>query len=174
MKCLLLFLFVSFIFFGSASKASATGITKVNTSSGSDYTGASSSSLAVSAASLTTGNFIVVGLRFYNPGNNITVTSITDTAGNTYTKATGRQGTYTTTRGETWYAKNTTANGSNVVTVHTSSAVQYWGVVTTQYSGIDTSSPLDTTATGDKFVFYNDTCYNKDKYNGKNALSHPA
>jgi hypothetical protein len=133
--------------FNTQTPGSGSSITLVNTSQGSDYSGGSSTNLAVTAASLTAGNFIVVGTRTYTGEK--TVTSVTDTAGNTYYKASGRQATYTTTRTEIWYAYNVLGNASNTVTVNMSAGVQYWGVVTAQYSGISKISPLDTTVSGD-------------------------
>lgn len=135
----------SFLFMGS-SKADA-AITLINTSKVSDYTGTLASSIALPATSLTTGNFIVVATRWLP--NSSTITSITDTAGNTYVKAIGRTATSSGTRVEMWYAYNVTGNASNVVTITPSVNVQYYGVVASQYSGIKTAAaPLDTTAVG--------------------------
>lgn len=95
------------------------------------------------ATSLTAGNLIVVLVRA-NTSTNPFVSSITDTAGNTYTRISNLSGGGDTS--ELWYAKNTSGNGSNVVTVTFNGTYATWSGSTAQYSGCDTSSPLDATA----------------------------
>lgn len=124
-------------------------ITKINTQHGSNYVAAWFNALTTSAQSLTTGNFVVVGVRFYVPETEYIVNSVTDTAGNTYVKAIGRKTAYDSCRNELWYTYNATGNASNVITANISGNVQYWGVVAVQYSGILTTDPLDVTAIGD-------------------------
>ena len=75
-----------------------------------------------------------------------TISSVTDSGGNTYTRAVGP----TTTTGlqqVIYYAKNI-AGGGNTVTVKFSQAASYPDVRILEYSGLDTSSPLDVTAAG--------------------------
>jgi len=72
------------------------------------------------------------------------VSSITDTRGNTYTQA-GTMVTGTGLRQALYYAKNIAA-GSNTVTVAFNQAAAFVDVRILEYSGLDTSSPLDVTA----------------------------
>lgn len=120
-------------------------IAYVNSGTGRDYSGPSSAALTAAATSLTAGNAIIVGARWFDPTNTITVSSVTDTAGNTY-----GAGPATLTSGSEqlaiWFALNVSGHASNVVSMNLSAAVQYWGVVTAQYSGLATSSAYDTTA----------------------------
>jgi outer membrane protein assembly factor BamB len=76
-----------------------------------------------------------------------TITSVTDSAGNTYqlaaplTRGTGMSQAI-------YYAKNikSAAAGANTVTVQFAGAVPFADVRVAEYSGLDTSNPLDTTA----------------------------
>lgn len=111
------------------------------------FTDGPASSYAFPATSLTAGNLIVVGLRATR-GSSI-ISSISDTAGNTYSQAgAGTQDAGGGTQLELWYAKNVSGNASNIVTVTLAASIQFIAGVTGQYSGIDTSSPLDTSAVG--------------------------
>jgi hypothetical protein len=81
--------------------------------------------------------------------SSVTVSSITDSKGNSYTLAAGP--TVYSSFGVTssiYYAKNivAAAAGANTVTVTFSAAVPYPDVRIAEYSGISTSSPLDVTA----------------------------
>ena len=104
----------------------------------------SSNTIQIPATSLTSGNLIVIGIRY----NSSTATcSISDTAGNTYTQA----GSYIlngTDRISMWYAKNTIGNANNVVTVSLSVSCTYRYASSIQVSGLDIINPLDTTASG--------------------------
>jgi len=100
--------------------------------------------IAAPAANHTTGNLLVVFVGFYS--TSVTVSSIGDTAGNTYTKITSIKDSYSTI--ECWYAKNITGNANNVVTATFSASVTYRGITVDQYSGCDTSAPLDQYNTG--------------------------
>jgi hypothetical protein len=122
-------------------------IAYVNSGTGRDYSGPSSAALTAAATSLTTGNAIIVGARFYDPTGTVTVSSVTDTAGNTYIQGPPKFASGTGEHLVIWHALNVTGHASNVVSVNLSAAVQFWGVVTAQYSGIATSSAYDTTAT---------------------------
>jgi len=88
-------------------------------------------------------NVVAVG---FNDGTT-TITSVTDSAGNSYQLAAPL------TRGSglsqaVYYAKNIKAAtaGSNVVTVQFSGAAAFPDVRVAEYAGLDTVSPLDTTA----------------------------
>lgn len=105
----------------------------------------SGTDVAFDATSLTAGNLIAVEIRW--SGSGITITSITDTAGNTYVQAgtdidTVALGAHVAL----WYAQNTAGNGSNIVTIHFSGGGGSGVYVTNaQYSGLATSNALDTT-----------------------------
>jgi hypothetical protein len=72
------------------------------------------------------------------------VSSVTDTRGNTYSPAVGTT-SGTGLRQVIYYAKNI-AGGSNTVTVTFNQGPTYPDVRILEYSGLDTSSPLDVTA----------------------------
>ncbi len=106
------------------------------------------SSISTPATSVTAGNFIVVGVTYFKESGQ-SINTVRDNAsggGNSYTRAT------TVTAGnpgyvnEIWYAKDIKGNNSNVITVTFSSSVRYLSLTAAEYSGIDTVSPLDTTA----------------------------
>jgi hypothetical protein len=91
------------------------------------------------------GDLNVVAVGFNDTTS--TITSVTDSAGNVYQLAAPL------TRGSglsqaIYYAKNikAAAAGSNVVTVQFSGAAAYPDVRVAEYSGLDTVSPFDTTA----------------------------
>ena len=72
------------------------------------------------------------------------ISSVTDSNGNTYTRAVGP----TTTTGlqqSIYYAKNI-AGGSNTVTVKFNQSASYPNVNVTEYNGLNTSNPLDVSA----------------------------
>jgi len=112
-----------------------------------NYQSASATTIAAPAANHTTGNLLVVFVGMY--GNSVTVSSIADTAGNTYTYVTRKVGTYNTI--ECWYAKNITGNTNNVVTATFGGSIDDRTITVDQYSGCDTTAPLDqyNTGTGD-------------------------
>ena len=70
--------------------------------------------------------------------------SVTDSRGNSYTLAIGPT-TGTGLRQSIYYAKNIVA-GSNTVTVTFNQAAAYVDVRVLEYSGLDTTNPLDVTA----------------------------
>lgn len=115
----------------------------VNAASGSDLSGVPAASLSTSAFSATAGNLIVVFARQSSPGGNALTGTITDTAGNTYTLI--RYETLgISDRCGLWYATNIAGNASNVVTAAWSTNSLFTGVTAVQYSGLSTTSPLDT------------------------------
>ena len=101
------------------------------------------SSVTVSYPSAQTGgnlNIVVVG---WNDSTS-TMTSLSDSNGNTYAQAgTTQRGTNLTQA--IYYAKNIKAGG-NTVTVNFNQAATYIDVRILEYSGLDTSNPLDVTA----------------------------
>lgn len=94
------------------------------------------------ATSLTTGNLITVHVRW---STDFQLSSITDTASNTYTAVAPRQTISGTNYNQLWYAFNVTGNASNVVTLTFAGAVTNIYGVTAQYSGLATVSPLNST-----------------------------
>jgi hypothetical protein len=112
-------------------------IAYVNGSTGKSNAGATT--LAAAAFAATTGNAIFVSIGCQSTK---TVSSIADTAGNTYSRA----GQYISgvNTVELWFAQNITGNASNVVTVTYSGSATKRRVSVTQYSGCATSSIQDT------------------------------
>ena len=90
----------------------------------------------------TAGNLNIVAVGWNDTSS--TVSSVTDSRGNTYTLAIGPT-TGTGLRQSIYYAKNI-AGGSNTVTVTFNQAAAYVDVRVLEYSGLDTTNPLDVTA----------------------------
>lgn len=84
--------------------------------------------------------------------NTVNISSVTDTKGNVYTLALKTVGTSWTNTAAIYYAKNIVASAANgnAVTIVFASAVGYPDLRVAEYSGIDTTNPLDVTvgATG--------------------------
>jgi hypothetical protein len=127
--------------------ASAATPVPIVSATGSNYSGSTTSSLTTAAFNSTGSNFVVVGVR-YNQDSGETISSVTDTAGNTYQLASGAVDTFAGARMELWYAMNATSHASNVVTVNMGAAVDYWTVNVAAYSGMATASAFDAVATG--------------------------
>jgi hypothetical protein len=112
-------------------------------------TGSSATQVQSAGANHSTNNLLVVFIAYVN---NVTVQSITDTAGNDANyafiarKACGSTPNYI----EVWCCPNITGNASNVLTVTVSGACGgFLAIVDLQYSGAATSSPVDTYGVGD-------------------------
>ena len=104
---------------------------------------ASNSAVVVAyPAAQTAGNLNVVVVGWGD--TTFAVSSVTDSRGNTYTRAVGPTATTGLTQ-SIYYAKNIAA-GSNTVTVTFNQAASYPDVRILEYSGLDTTSPLDVTA----------------------------
>jgi hypothetical protein len=106
-------------------------------------TSTSASSLAAAYPSAQTAgnlNIVVVGWN----DTTSAVSSITDSKGNTYSRAIGPTAGTALTQ-SIYYAKNIAA-GSNTVTVTFNKAAAYADVRVLEYSGADTANPLDVTA----------------------------
>ena len=128
------------ILLASAADSSWATVAFVSSSTGNSG-GSSVSSQATASLSITTGNFIAVIIGWY--GTLTSVSTVTDTAGNTYYQCTGCYSQYNNYPAEDiWYAYNITGNASNVVTVTLNSASQYFIVTQAQYSGVATTSPF--------------------------------
>lgn len=78
-------------------------------------------------------------------GATAAASSVTDTAGNTYSALTSRANTV---YGRIFYAKNTVGHAANVATCNLSAGAVARSVITMEYSGIDTSTPFDVEASG--------------------------
>lgn len=117
----------------------------VNDTSGTADNG--DTTIAATAASHTAGNLLVVHVMGSETAN--TVSSIADTAGNTYTQGTSCRITSAAVGfTDIWYAKNITGNASNTVTATLSGTTTFRRIVVDQYSGADTVSPFEVCATG--------------------------
>jgi chitodextrinase len=92
----------------------------------------------------TAGNLIVV---YVNWGNTGTV-SISDSRGNTYQSAVGPTSWSTSYRAQVFYARNIAA-GTNTITATFGTTISSFGIVYIhEYSGIDTTAPLDVAVAG--------------------------
>ena len=99
------------------------------------------------ALNTTTGNLIVVCVTAWVGG---AINNVSDTAGNTYIRATGiEHATSPNQNAEIWYAKNITGNASNITTVAFTTLSSYPFISVAEFSGADTSSPLDDTSTNE-------------------------
>jgi hypothetical protein len=102
----------------------------------------SGSTVVTAAQNHTTGNLLVVGVKW--EGGGITVNSVTDTAGNTYTPLTARNNGGGDPSFQAFYAKNITGNASNILTAtFSNSSPNFTWIAAFQYSGCDTSAPFD-------------------------------
>ena len=110
-----------------------------------DSGGSSVNTLTTAAMNLSAGNLLVMGIR--GGSSSLTVSSISDTAGNTFTQCPSAISN-TSNMTDIWYAKNTIANAANQVTVNYSGSATFQGVIASQFVGLNTSSPQDTSANG--------------------------
>src|SRR6266542_3306955 len=95
-----------------ATRASA-AIAFVNSTVGYNFTGGTT--ITCTAANHATGNLVVVGVHTLTSTD--AVSTVTDTAGNSYQRAGTKVSSAAGGSGEIWYATNVTGNASNVVTV---------------------------------------------------------
>jgi hypothetical protein len=94
-------------------------------------------------AANTAGNLIVVFVMWSNTGN----VSISDTRGNAYTSAVGPTIRPTNKNQQIFYAKNITGGANTVTATFATSVAGGSGILYIhEYSGIDTTSPVDVTA----------------------------
>ena len=128
----------SLLLFGGLAHAAITRVQHdVNFTAGPSVTATSN------VLTTTTGNLLVVGVGQSGDSSDPTCT---DTALNTFTKI----GSISPTNAADaniglFYAKNITGNAADVVTCTWGGAQQFMPVFTIEYSGIDTSAPLDAT-----------------------------
>ena len=102
--------------------------------SGGNQNNGGSSTIAASAFAATAGNSIVVLTSNYTSGG-MAVTSITDTAGNSYSRAGSAGGGDANHTMEAWLAHDITGNAANVVTVNFAGSAAYRAVIALQYIG---------------------------------------
>lgn len=108
----------------------------------------SGTSISSPALNVTSGRLIVVAVYGYDPTfSGLTVTGISDTAGNTYHQAASYASDPALCQ-DIWYAYNVTGNANNVVSVTFNRACVYKICAQHQYSGARTTSPLDTSNNG--------------------------
>ncbi|MGE5057516.1 MAG: beta strand repeat-containing protein [Acidobacteriota bacterium] len=90
-------------------------------------------------------NVVVVGWN----DSTATVNTVTDTSGNTYTRAVGPTVISGVASQSIYYARNIVAatSGTNTVTVTFSAAAQYADIRILEYSGADRTTPVDVSAT---------------------------
>lgn len=131
---------------GDEDAGSGSGtITKVNVATGSAPSGTLGNSISTGSFNTASGNLIVVAIRFNRTTFSYSVNSVTDSAGNNYIPVTGVQ-TSTRDRLEIWYAKNTNSAPTNVIRANFNGPVTYRVINAIQYSGVDKTNPLDTSA----------------------------
>jgi hypothetical protein len=126
------------------TSASGGSISFVQAATGPTSIQALNSTVAVAyATAQTAGNLNVVAVGWGDTTSS--VSSVTDSRGNTYTRAVGP--TVNGGQQSIYYAKNIAA-GANTVTVTFNQAASYPDVRILEYSGLDTTNPLDVTAGG--------------------------
>lgn len=116
-------------------------IARVNFQVGGPGSGAS---VATSAGSHTAGNALKVVVSWEGSG---TLTSVTDTAGNTYFKKTERRQPAADAV-QIAYAFNIVGHATNVVTANFTGTIDFSSIRVLQYSGLTTTDPFDVEAGG--------------------------
>jgi hypothetical protein len=93
------------------------------------------------------GNLLVAGWTSTNGGSSTLIASVTDNVGNIYQEAAGARATDNTanTMADIWYTKSS-LSGATVVTITPSPGGTAGTGVIWEFSGIDTTAPLDQTA----------------------------
>jgi hypothetical protein len=119
----------------------AAGVNLVGTPVRAALDTSSTAALAVPSFAAVAGNLIVVTLRG-NSGGGSPSPTITDTAGNTYTRIGSNNKTSGNYFVAMYYAKNCTGNAANVVT-WTDTNSSHKAIAVSQYSGASTTAPLD-------------------------------
>jgi len=104
---------------------------------GSNWSSPGGTSIAASALNLATGSLLVASVRTQS----VVVSTVTDTAGNLYYR--GPNQTSGSARLEIWWAVNTVANASNVVTATLASSDSFIGVLAAEFLAVATQSPAD-------------------------------
>lgn len=130
----------------NASNTTVVPILKQGTPVFSGNCGASSSTCADTFTVVNTGDLLIVDITASN--TTATISSITDTAGNASTCAqVAFQSSTPSPLDGQWACPNTSATGSDTITVHFSAAVANAEVIVFELSGVATSSPSEVTNT---------------------------
>ena len=145
-RVVLVVLSTVFLFSGPSWAA----ISYVTSATGGVWDNTGDSDVATASWSLSAGDFVAVCVRW--AASTATISTVTDTASNTYADSgAGRVQVDGVTDSWTqlFYAYNTSANASNVVTVTFSGTAGYQAVIASEYSGVQTSAdPKDVGNTG--------------------------
>jgi hypothetical protein len=109
--------------------------------------GSGSGNFTIPAFNCSAGNFLFVAIGYdkQNGTTPLEPSSVTDTAGNTYTRLGGRSYASGTPGPGTinwYYAKNTLAHATNVITFNLAAAGDWIEGAVTQWSGVDTVDPI--------------------------------
>ncbi len=128
-----------YTFTGSAVGGGPVSFIQVNSAAPANN---SASVSAVFPVAQTAGNLNIVAVGWSDATS--TVTSVTDSRGNSYSLAIGPT-SGTSLRQSIYYAKNIAA-GNDTITVQFSQAVPFADLRILEYSGLDPSSPLDVTS----------------------------
>ncbi|MBX4191247.1 MAG: fibronectin type III domain-containing protein [Candidatus Doudnabacteria bacterium] len=123
----------------AANTTAAGTITRVNTVT--NHLVTTGSTVSTSATNHTTGNAIVMSIGWEDVNRTNAQITISDTAGNTYTKLT--QSIEDGAHGLVAYSCNITGNANNVVTINFGVNVPSRFIFVAQYSGLATSNCLD-------------------------------
>jgi len=94
------------------------------------------------------GNTIIVGVSSYTFGGKRTVSGITDSAGNSYSRCGSAEGGDANHGQEVWVASNISAHAANAITVTFSASATYRVVAVTQYSGLAALNVFDAAGAG--------------------------
>lgn len=117
---------------------------RVNFIESNNWTGGAFTSFTSPNLIVTSGNTLIVFAGGFATGGE-SVTGVTDTAGNTYTKVAHVFNPSDKYRQEIWVAANVTGHVTNTVTATWSAAVAYLTIIQIQYSGLHPTTPLDDT-----------------------------
>jgi len=104
---------------------------------------AAATSLSGSFPSPTTSGHLLVASISESTGATNLITSVTDTAGNPWTRVASYNTSGHSSNGEVWYSAG--AQATTTVTAHTASAASM-SLVVQEFSGVAATSPLDTAA----------------------------
>jgi hypothetical protein len=107
-----------------------------------DRTGATVASITTDATRVDSGDllFVAVGAQIYCSA--LGITSVSDTAGNSYTLIATKEDPNQIICLATYYAKNTTANAANQVTVTFSAGRASASMSVQEWAGLSTTAPL--------------------------------
>jgi hypothetical protein len=106
--------------------------------------GTFTSSVTVSISPSTSGSFILVCPLYASASVSPSVTSITDNAGNTYTRITGTSGVPSFPVTDFWYSNNSFAGATSVVINVTPGSGGFTEALVVEFSGVSTTSPIGT------------------------------